>query len=496
MPTVIMTMNGDGRSLAASPLDLSASQPGDTSSTVAPDCGGCRRDPVRSPALPSHTSGTLPPAPGSSRKRPADRASLRLPFRKRPITLEPEERAFGEAERAEGLSRVGEADAPPREREPSHLEGTAEARLPVAPVTLMQAEEAPRSTDACPVHIAPSFTYGRYPVYRYPELDHLGFHPTHNLLACVALATRQDEDGDTALHIAVVQGELAIVRQIIHQLSFADRSLDLYNNLRQTPLHLAVITQQVNMVEALLRAGSDPSALDRNGQTTLHLCCEYDHPECLSVVLSLPSSAACLEMKNFQGLSPLHLAVLRDHRDLATMLLGAGADINTMDIKSGQSPLILAVESNNAEMVRFLIEGGCDVNRPSYSGNTALHSACARGQADVVRALLKSGADGSLKNYHNDTPLMLAKNKKVPHLQATVVVVLPRRYHMAPTTPPPTHRGLHLCSLFHFTSEESSCIDTGNYSMQDPKCCVFLLPQYAVKLNGVGGFKMSSPLVL
>lgn len=55
------------------------------------------------------------------------------------------------------------------------------------------------------------------------------------------------------------------------------------------------------MVEELLRAGSDPSALDRNGQTALHLCCEYDHPACLSVVLSLPSSAACLEMKNFQG---------------------------------------------------------------------------------------------------------------------------------------------------------------------------------------------------
>ncbi|XP_077430658.1 B-cell lymphoma 3 protein isoform X3 [Vanacampus margaritifer] len=216
-----------------------------------------------------------------------------------------------------------------------------------------------------------------------------------------------------ALHIAVVQGELAVVRQLIHLLECAGRSLDIYNNLRQTPLHLAVITQQASMVEALLRAGSDPSALDRNGQTALHLCCEYDHPACLSVVLSLPSSVASLEMKNFQGLSPLHVAVLHGHRDLVSMLLGAGADVNTTDIKSGQSSLILAVESNNTEMVRFLIESGCDVNRPSYSSNTALHSACARGQADVVRVLLKSGADSSLKNYHNDTPVMLAKNKKI-----------------------------------------------------------------------------------
>lgn len=69
----------------------------------------------------------------------------------------------------------------------------------------------------------------------------------------------------------------------------------------QTPLHLAVITKQANMVEALLKAGADPAALDRNGQTALHLCCEYDQRDCLSVVLSMRSSATCLEIRNFDG---------------------------------------------------------------------------------------------------------------------------------------------------------------------------------------------------
>lgn len=60
-----------------------------------------------------------------------------------------------------------------------------------------------------------------------------------------------------------------------------------------------------------------------------------------------------------------------------------------------------------------LLQNGCDVNSQSYSGNTALHSACGRDQADTVRLLLKNGADSSLKNYHNDTPVMVTKNKKV-----------------------------------------------------------------------------------
>ncbi|XP_029306575.1 B-cell lymphoma 3 protein homolog [Cottoperca gobio] len=206
---------------------------------------------------------------------------------------------------------------------------------------------------------------------------------------------------------------MAIVCKLITFMLWARRGLDVYNNLRQTPLHLAVITLQANMVEALLREGADPSALDRNGQTALHLCCEYDQRDCLSVVLSRTPSSACLEMRNYEGLSPLHLAVLRDQKDLARMLLDAGADINVMDNKSGQSPLMHAVESNHADMVHFLIESGCDVNSQSYSGNTALHSACGRGQVDTVRLLLKSGADSSLKNYHNDTPVMVAKNKKI-----------------------------------------------------------------------------------
>lgn len=71
--------------------------------------------------------------------------------------------------------------------------------------------------------------------------------------------------------------------------------------LHQTPLHLAVITQQANMVEALLREGADPTALDRNGQTAVHLCCEYDQRDCLSVVLSHSASSICLEIRNYEG---------------------------------------------------------------------------------------------------------------------------------------------------------------------------------------------------
>ncbi|XP_055768718.1 B-cell lymphoma 3 protein homolog isoform X2 [Salvelinus fontinalis] len=391
-----------------------------------------------SPAVTSHTP--FPPNPGersTTDTRTQDISSSRLPFRKRqfPTEWETPEQSRTPPEREERLSPYKDLcyrPSPPNiflqsydnenigslasvsHRQLSVASGFDNGHQSVGPVRSMQ---APR----------PYYPYPGYPFYSWPSrsplvvnvpVSHLpsSLYPTghtEHLLADVAQATCQDDDGDTAIHIAVVQGQDAQIQRMILLLGLVHTDLDIYNNLRQTPLHLAVITHQAQLVGALLRAGADPRALDRNGQTTVHLCCEHGQQACLSVVLSHPSILTCLEVRNYEGLTPLHLAVQGGHKELVRMLLDAGADINAVDIKSGHSPLIHAVENHNMDMVHFLIENDCNVNGQSYSGNTALHSACGRGQVDTARLLLKNRADSSVKNYHNDTPAMVAKNKKV-----------------------------------------------------------------------------------
>ncbi|XP_034467329.1 B-cell lymphoma 3 protein homolog isoform X1 [Hippoglossus hippoglossus] len=444
----IMTMNGDHRSVATAPLDLrTTNRERGGAGSRTPDCGLQRtRQQGRSPAPPACTgtssletrcsASDRSSEPGAARKRPADNSSLKLPFRKRPIPVEPEPETQSPAPAASGalVSAVEDADLVFRD--------SLTGRLNENRVGAAARDEPGQSAEDYPMPFLHPIRYSHCPVFYVPtvlEADHPLAYQTDNLLAGIALATHQDEDGDTALHIAVVQGELAIVCTLIHLLLLARRGLDIYNNLRQTPLHLAVITQQPEIVDVLLKAGADPTALDRNGQTALHLCCEYNQRECLSVVLSRSSSPMCLEIRNYEGLSPLHVAVLQGHKDLARMLLDAGSDINAMDIKSGQSPLMHAVENNNADMVHFLIENGCDVNSQSYSGNTALHGACGRGQVDTVRLLLKSGADSSLKNYHNDTAVMVARNKKISDVLRGRGSKLMRDQHCASVSPHGSH---------------------------------------------------------
>ena len=43
---------------------------------------------------------------------------------------------------------------------------------------------------------------------------------------------------------------------------------------RQTPLHLAALTGDAELVRHLLVAGADPSLRDRHGNTALHIACE------------------------------------------------------------------------------------------------------------------------------------------------------------------------------------------------------------------------------
>lgn len=211
----------------------------------------------------------------------------------------------------------------------------------------------------------------------------------------------------------MAQGNLPVAQRLVGLFLQGQRDLDVYNNLRQTPLHLAVITTQPALVKLLLSHGASPMALDRHGQTSVHLACEHGSPRCLRELLEGGSDRPDLEARNYEGLTPLHVAVATSNPDTLLLLLEHGADIDAVDIKSGRSPLLHAVENSRLDMVELLIQSGASVNAQSYAGCTALHVASGRGLLDALRLLVRNGADCGIKNYHNDTALMVAKNRRV-----------------------------------------------------------------------------------
>ena len=95
-----------------------------------------------------------------------------------------------------------------------------------------------------------------------------------------------------------------------------------------------------------------------------------------------------------KGLTALHLGVQTGNFEFVKILIDAGAEIDSMDGKSGKTPLYFAAELNRDHVVRLLLENGANVNIPNYSGNTPMSVANAKGYyTQVVNLLLKYGAD-------------------------------------------------------------------------------------------------------
>ncbi|KAM6222236.1 B-cell lymphoma 3 protein [Rhynchocyon petersi] len=354
--------------------------------------------------MPRCPSGAMEEGPVDLRTRPkaAGPPGAALPLRKRPLRSPSLEPAAPQAASGPGV--------PPE----SLCCGPEAPVLPGPPHGLPRPEALYYQGPFFPLYPSPTmgspFPMLSLPAPLYPFMCSL----EHPLSTDIAIAMRADEDGDTPLHIAVAQGNLPIVHRLVNLFQHVGRELDIYNNLRQTPLHLAVITTLPSVVRLLVTAGASPMALDRNGQTAVHLACEHRSPVCLQALLdyAVPGTVD-LEARNYDGLTALHVAVNYECPEVVLLLLEHGADIDAMDIKSGRSPLIHAVENNNHSMVQLLLQHGANVNAQMYSGSSALHSASGRGLLPLVRTLVRSGADSGLKNCHNDTPLMVARSRRV-----------------------------------------------------------------------------------
>jgi ankyrin repeat protein len=164
--------------------------------------------------------------------------------------------------------------------------------------------------------------------------------------------------------------------------------------------HAAVYSGQLDLLEILTRFGWKSDIVDAAelGDVSAVRAALDDDPDLVSRFVRTTTA--------------LHSAVYWGQRDLAQLLLaaGAGAVINepTRDDFLQITPLGSAVAttpgipqpSDNEDvvlaLVRLLLENGADVNARRKDGMTALHAAAWRGHAIVVQELLDAGADATI----------------------------------------------------------------------------------------------------
>ncbi|CAK6973688.1 LOW QUALITY PROTEIN: NF-kappa-B inhibitor zeta-like [Scomber scombrus] len=253
----------------------------------------------------------------------------------------------------------------------------------------------------------------------------------------------QDADGDTFLHIAVAQGKRALAYVLAAKMAESG-SLDIKEHNGQTPLQLAAAINQHLIVQDLLLQGAQINTRDLWGRSPLHVCAEKGHYLSIQNIWNTllgSGQSIDVEMFNYDGLTPLHAAVLSHNtvmKELRSVestcsymatelmqrrqmyieciktLLLMGASYGTKDLKSGRTCLHIASEEANVELLSIFLEHPSSltfVNVKTFSGNTALHIASSlpnhKIKVEAVKLLMRKGADPGARNFENELPAQL-----------------------------------------------------------------------------------------
>ncbi len=171
--------------------------------------------------------------------------------------------------------------------------------------------------------------------------------------------------------------------------------------VQDSPVADAAQHGDLEAVRRLLRDGADVNAAQGDGMTALHWAAERGDRELAEVLIY--AGARVDAGTRIGHYTPLHLAARAAHGQVVALLLEAGSDPDARTTNSGASPLHLAAGAGHPAVIAALVKAGADVNaREAAWGQTPLVFAAANNRADAIRALLAAEADPSLAAHSVD----------------------------------------------------------------------------------------------
>ncbi|KAJ3195445.1 Nuclear factor NF-kappa-B p100 subunit [Irineochytrium annulatum] len=198
-----------------------------------------------------------------------------------------------------------------------------------------------------------------------------------------------DAGGNTALHLACMASNMQMARACLDAGASALRRNSMTGD---TALHLAIRSGSLALLELLLEGQPEGYLSISNPELT-------PWPDATS-----PASAA-----DSEGALPLlHAAVRHARSDMMTLLARYGADLDHVAATHGIAAVHLAVMLPDDEPgpLRCLVTLGANLNLPDSRRRTPVGSAAVRGRVGHLRVLLEAGA--STEGGSGKTPLHLA----------------------------------------------------------------------------------------
>jgi ankyrin repeat protein len=175
-------------------------------------------------------------------------------------------------------------------------------------------------------------------------------------------------------------------------------------------------------VEAALASGASVNARDDYESTPLMLAAIYGHANVAAFLLDHGANLNAGD--SVLGWTPITLAAGNGNVEVVKLLLGRGAGVNSRD-KMDATPLHQAALSGQRKVASLLLAHGAIVNTQDFEGKTPLHYAASVGEADMISLLVAHGADLNLRNKEGQTPIQEAESSDIDAAtKANVVAML------------------------------------------------------------------------
>lgn len=253
------------------------------------------------------------------------------------------------------------------------------------------------------------------------------------LLQHGARIDQRNSRGDSAVHVAAVNGHLRVMRMFTR---FTENICDMRTSSGETPLHRAAAADEVSIVNYLLEHRADINARTNHGTTPLHV-------STLRTGRLLLEAGAQIYLEDKDNKNVLHYALQRDMISIheCRQLLRYDVPVNTRD-SEGRTSLHQACIAGAHEVVLALIEAGADIEAYSKGIGTPLHTAARLDLADCVKALVESGADlDAMFDKDGRNALDIAVEYNCLSSTATLLEhgADPNSYDREAPVPPPLH---------------------------------------------------------
>jgi ankyrin repeat protein len=174
-----------------------------------------------------------------------------------------------------------------------------------------------------------------------------------------------------------------------------------------------------------LAAGASVNAANPHNVTPLLEAAGQGHLEIASLLIGRGAEIDYVGMG--EG-SPLMLVAFMGQTDFLRLFLEAGANPNVALPTGGETALHMAAVASRTEAARLLLDAGANPNLHVKSGmgtsmfvgsvklwgETPLHYAAAYGDEAMIRAMRQAGADRAATNAHGETPLDYADRHRRP----------------------------------------------------------------------------------